>query len=131
MAIIAALHDPLAVLLTDDLADVVTPHDDGTHRRAARVAAIVSPRSGKVVLRTRIAPNLRSHVPAAPRGWPAGVRGALANSGDDSGAEHEFLLRRSTRTCRAKSFQPRFYAYLVLRAVEGRDRSMRSGVSRF
>ena len=74
MAIIAALHDPLAVLLTDDLADVVTPHDDGTHRRAARVAAIVSPRSGKVVLRTRIAPNLRSHVPAAPRGWPAGVR---------------------------------------------------------
>jgi hypothetical protein len=28
MAIIAALHDPLTILLTDDLADVVAPHND-------------------------------------------------------------------------------------------------------
>jgi hypothetical protein len=28
MAIIAALHDPLTILLADDLADVVTPYDD-------------------------------------------------------------------------------------------------------
>jgi hypothetical protein len=28
MAIIAALHDPLTIPLTDDLADVVTPYDD-------------------------------------------------------------------------------------------------------
>ena len=29
VAVIAALHDPLTVLLADDLADVVTPDDDG------------------------------------------------------------------------------------------------------
>src|ERR1700751_1013782 len=29
MAIIAALHNPLTILLADDLADVVTPYDDG------------------------------------------------------------------------------------------------------
>jgi hypothetical protein len=30
MAVIAALHDPLAVFLTDDPADVVTPNHDRT-----------------------------------------------------------------------------------------------------
>ena len=30
MTVVAALHDPLAVLLTNDLADVVTPDDDST-----------------------------------------------------------------------------------------------------
>jgi hypothetical protein len=28
MAVVAALHDPLTVLVADDLADVVTPDDD-------------------------------------------------------------------------------------------------------
>jgi hypothetical protein len=28
MAVIAALHDPLTVLVADDLADVVTPDDN-------------------------------------------------------------------------------------------------------
>jgi len=28
VTIVAALHDPLAILLTDNLADVVTPHND-------------------------------------------------------------------------------------------------------
>jgi hypothetical protein len=28
MAIVAALHDPLAIFLPDDLADVVSPDDD-------------------------------------------------------------------------------------------------------
>ena len=30
MAVIAALHDPLTVLVADDLAHVVTPDDDGS-----------------------------------------------------------------------------------------------------
>jgi hypothetical protein len=29
MAVVAALHDPLTILLSDDFADVVTPDDDG------------------------------------------------------------------------------------------------------
>jgi hypothetical protein len=29
MAVVAALDDPLTILLADDLADVVTPDDDG------------------------------------------------------------------------------------------------------
>lgn len=30
MAVIAALHDPLTIFVTDYLADVVTPNHDGT-----------------------------------------------------------------------------------------------------
>jgi hypothetical protein len=30
MAVIAALHDPLTVVVADDLAHVVTPDDDGS-----------------------------------------------------------------------------------------------------
>jgi hypothetical protein len=37
MAVIAALNNPLAVFVTDDLADVVPPHDDSAHRRPAGV----------------------------------------------------------------------------------------------
>jgi hypothetical protein len=29
MAVVAALDDPLTILVADDLADVVTPDDDG------------------------------------------------------------------------------------------------------
>jgi hypothetical protein len=32
MAVIAALDDPLTILVRDDLADVVTPDDDGPDR---------------------------------------------------------------------------------------------------
>jgi hypothetical protein len=31
MAVIAALHDPLTILVADDLAYVVTPNNDGAH----------------------------------------------------------------------------------------------------
>jgi hypothetical protein len=31
MAVIAALHDPLTILVADDPAYVVTPNNDGTH----------------------------------------------------------------------------------------------------
>jgi hypothetical protein len=37
MTVIAALHDPLAILVADDLADVVTPDDNGPDRRSARI----------------------------------------------------------------------------------------------
>jgi hypothetical protein len=37
MAIITALHDPLTVFVADDLANVVTPNDDGTNGGTACV----------------------------------------------------------------------------------------------
>jgi len=37
MTVVAALHDPLAVLLTNDLTDVVTPDDDRANGRSAGV----------------------------------------------------------------------------------------------
>jgi hypothetical protein len=37
MTVVAALHDPLTVLLTNDLADVVTPDDDSANGRATGV----------------------------------------------------------------------------------------------
>jgi hypothetical protein len=37
MTIIAALNDPLTILLADDLADMVPPHDDRTNRWTASV----------------------------------------------------------------------------------------------
>jgi len=73
MAVIAALHDPLAVLVADNLADMVPPDDDGTDRRSASVAAVVSPGSSQIVLRTGIAADLRPHVPAAPGPGPPGM----------------------------------------------------------
>jgi len=36
MAIVTALHDPLTILVADDLADVVTPDDDGPDRWSTR-----------------------------------------------------------------------------------------------
>jgi len=37
MAVVAALHDPLTVLLADDFADVVTPDHDSPDRWAAGI----------------------------------------------------------------------------------------------
>jgi len=37
VAVIAALHDPLTVLVADDLADVVTPDNDRADRRSASI----------------------------------------------------------------------------------------------
>jgi len=66
MTIVAALYDPLAILLTDNLADVVTPHHDSPDWWTACAYAIVSPSSGKVVPRARIAAHLTAHVPPTP-----------------------------------------------------------------
>jgi hypothetical protein len=37
MTVIAALHDPLTILMTDDLANVVTPDNDRTNGWAAGI----------------------------------------------------------------------------------------------
>jgi hypothetical protein len=77
MAIIAALHDPLAVLLADDLADMMRPDDDGADRRLPGVGAVMSPCPREIIFGTGIATDLPAHVPAAPGGWPSGIRIAV------------------------------------------------------
>jgi len=74
MAVIAAAHDPLAVLLADDGADVMAPYHDRTDPRTAGVHAIVSPGSCEIVLRAGILAHLTAHVPAAPGGRPSRMR---------------------------------------------------------
>src|SRR6266851_4085362 len=65
-AIIAALHEPLAVLLADDLADVVTPDNDRADGRSTGTGPIMSPGAGEVVGRAGVAADLPAHIPAAP-----------------------------------------------------------------
>ena len=43
MTIIAALHDPLAILVADNFSDVVTPHDNRADVRTARVGPVMRP----------------------------------------------------------------------------------------
>jgi hypothetical protein len=43
VTIIAALNNPLAVLLADDLTNVMTPDDDRTHMRAAGIRSVMRP----------------------------------------------------------------------------------------
>jgi len=74
MTVVAAAHDPLPVLLSDDLADVVAPHDDRSDRGATGVYAAASPGDGTIVLRPGITADLSAHVPAAPRSRAARVR---------------------------------------------------------
>ena len=79
MTVVPALDDPLTVLLTDNLADVVTPDDNRAHRGTAGVAAVVRPGSREVVLGTRIGSDLTAHIPAAPSGRPSsGTRAPVA-----------------------------------------------------
>ena len=80
MAVIAALHDPFAVFVTDDLADMVTPNHDGTDRRTARVRSVMSPGSRQIVGRTGIGSDLPTHIPPAPGPGPAAAA-MVAGSG--------------------------------------------------
>lgn len=66
MTIISAFNDPLAVLVTNDLADMVPPDHYGTDPRASSVGTVLRPRSRKVEFCTRISTNLIAHIPAAP-----------------------------------------------------------------
>jgi len=76
MTVIAALDDPLSILLADDLADVMAPDHDGANPGSTRVRAIVSPGAGQIIGRAGIAPDLTTHVPTAPRSRPAGIMAA-------------------------------------------------------
>lgn len=71
MAVIAALHDPLTVFVTDNLADMVTPNHDGADRRTASVISVVRPGSRQIVGRTGIGADLPAHIPSAPGPGPA------------------------------------------------------------
>jgi len=71
MTVIAAPYDPMPILLSDNLADVVAPYDDRPDRRPTCVDAVVSPSDGSIVLRPRVTAHLPAHVPAAPRSRPA------------------------------------------------------------
>src|ERR1700729_2719788 len=79
MTVVSTLDDPLAVLLTDNLPDVMAPDHNRAHGRTAGVAAIVRPGSREVVLGTRIGSDLPAHVPSAPGGRPStGPRAPIA-----------------------------------------------------
>src|SRR5579871_3519862 len=81
MPVIAALDDPLAILLADNFSDVMTPDHDCTDRRTAGIGAVMRPRTGKVIRRSGIGSDLLAHVPSAPGGWPPGqARVAIARA---------------------------------------------------
>src|SRR5262249_5290990 len=65
-AVVARAYDPFAVLLADDETDVMRPHHDRADARARRRAP-VRPVAREIVVRSRIAADLRTHVEAAPR----------------------------------------------------------------
>jgi hypothetical protein len=72
--VIAALNDPLTILLADDFSDVVTPDDDGSDSRTTGIRPIVGPRSRKIIRGTGVATHLAAHVPPTPgRGTPGVV----------------------------------------------------------
>jgi hypothetical protein len=58
VSIIAALYDPLTILLAHDLSNVMSPNNDCTNVGATSIRSIVSPRAGKIVRRAWIAANL-------------------------------------------------------------------------
>jgi hypothetical protein len=74
MTVIAALDDPLPVLLAYDLPDVVRPDHDGADRRATGVGTVMRPGAREVVLGSRIRTDLASHIPAAPCSGTAAMR---------------------------------------------------------
>src|SRR5690349_13443108 len=73
VTVITALHDPLTVLVTHDLADMVGPDNDRADPRTASVRAIASPGPCEIVLGTGIGAHLRPHVPPAPCGRAPGI----------------------------------------------------------
>jgi len=79
MTVVSALDDPLAVLLTDNLPDVMTPDDDRADGGTTGIAAVMRPGSREVVLGTWIGSDLTTHVPPAPGGRPSsGTRAPIA-----------------------------------------------------
>jgi hypothetical protein len=73
MAIVTALHDPLTVLVADDLAYVVTPNDDGTYGGSPGAWSVMRPWAREVVGWTGVDADLLAHVPSAPRARPTRI----------------------------------------------------------
>src|SRR3569832_1112708 len=71
MTVVSALDNPLAILLADNLADVVAPDHDRTDRRTAGVGAIMRPGTREVVLRPWVGQDLMAHVTSTPGPRPA------------------------------------------------------------
>jgi hypothetical protein len=49
MSVIAALNDPLAVLLTHDLSNVMTPNNDRPNVGATGIGPVACPRTREIV----------------------------------------------------------------------------------
>ena len=75
--IIAALNDPLAVLVAYDPSDMMGPHHDGADGGAARVCSIARPGASQIEGRARVASDLPAHVPPTPGARATGVIGAV------------------------------------------------------
>jgi hypothetical protein len=67
MAVITALYDPLTILMANDFTDVVPPDHNRADGRTDNLWSVVSPRPCKIIGWSRIAADLRAHVPSAPR----------------------------------------------------------------
>jgi hypothetical protein len=73
VTVIAALHNPLTVLMTHDLADVVRPDNNRSDPRTACIRAIAGPSPCEIVLGTGIGAHLGPHVPPTPGGRAPGI----------------------------------------------------------
>src|SRR5690348_11997388 len=80
MAVIAGFDNPLAVFSTDDLSDVVRPHDHGADPGWPRPAP-VRPIAREIVARAGILADQTPHLPAAPRRGPRPVAAAVCGYG--------------------------------------------------
>src|SRR5580698_5394421 len=66
MPVVTGFDDPVAVLLSDNLADMVRPDHDGTDANRSGMAPM-RPVAREVVFRSGIAADKLPHFPAAPR----------------------------------------------------------------
>ena len=135
MTVVSALDDPLAVLLTDDLPDVMAPDDNRADRRTAGIAAVMRPGSREVVLRTRISPDLTAHVPSAPGGWPSPARRAHSSCAGNSNAcrpdARHSSSQSSTIQIRNQSWSPQTPALAAGNAGNGGWNSADNGDDEF
>ena len=65
VTVVAGFDDPLAVFLSDDLADVMRPDDDGADARRSG-SAPMRPVAREVIRRPRVAADEAPHLPATP-----------------------------------------------------------------
>jgi hypothetical protein len=66
MAVVTGFDDPITVLLSDDLTDMVRPNDDRADASRSRLAPM-RPIARQIKLWTRITADELPHLPTAPR----------------------------------------------------------------